>query len=85
MPSILVCTFPVIETKYAYEFRNRKRQEDVLSGAEDSDPSGTPTIKLIFGGEVFGGRVRSVFLFLQEPLWCFGRTCPVVLLLNLFL
>ena len=84
MPSILVCTFPVIETKYAYEFRNRKRQEDVLSGAEDSDPSGTPTIKLSFWGG-FGGRVRSVLLFFQEPLWCFGRTCPVVLLLNLFL
>ena len=53
MPSILVCTFPVIETKYAYEFRNKKRQQDVLSGAEDSDPSGTPTIKLSFWGGVW--------------------------------
>jgi len=48
VPSILLCTFPVIETKYAYAFRNRKRQDDALSGAEDSDPSGTPTIKLSF-------------------------------------
>ena len=62
-----MCTFPVIETKYAYEFRNKKRQEDVLSGAEDSDPSGTPTIKLRFLG-VFLVVVSEVFSYFFKNL-----------------
>jgi hypothetical protein len=67
VPSILVCTFPVIETKYAYEFRNKKRQGDVLLGAEDSDPSGTPTIKLSFFG-FFLVDVSEVFSYFFKNL-----------------
>lgn len=69
MPSILLCTFPVIVTKYAYEFRNKKRQEDALSGAEDSDPSGTPTIKLSF--------VRSFWWTCLKSSLVFSRTLVV--------